>query len=62
MPWRRFMEIGLGILQLPPSDFWGMSLSEFYAACDGLREFNGGTEQEPLSRSELQELMELYPD
>lgn len=56
------MEIGLGILQIPPSEFWGMSLQEFYAACDGLQEYNSGGDKGPLTRDELSELMELYPD
>ena len=45
------------------SDFWDLSLYEFYAACDGLNEFNsGGKKHSPLTRSELDELMEMYPD
>lgn len=56
------MEIGLGILNLAPAAFWDMSLHEFYAACEGLQEFHGGKKQNPLTRDELQELMELYPD
>lgn len=56
------MEIGLGVLQISPSEFWGMSLQEFYSACDGLQEYNSGSQSGPLTRYELEELMELYPD
>lgn len=59
------MEIGLGVLQLSPDAFWSMSLFEMYAACDGLNAYNGGGSSEksgPMTRSELEELMELYPD
>lgn len=57
------MEIGLGVLQLAPDAFWSMSLTEMYAACDGLNAYNsGGKDSGPMTRSELQELMELYPD
>lgn len=56
------MQIGLGVLHLSPDEFWSMTLTEFYCACDGMSEFQGGRNTEPLSRSELDELMELYPD
>lgn len=56
------MEIGLGVMHIPASEFWGMSLQEFYSACDGLNEYNSGSESRPLTRNELEELMELYPD
>jgi uncharacterized phage protein (TIGR02216 family) len=56
------MEIGLGILALPPDAFWDMSLTEFYAACDGLQEFHSGGKPKPMTRPELEDLMERYPD
>lgn len=57
------MEIGLGILQLSPRAFWDMSLPELYAAIDGISEYNsGGKKTQPMTRDELTELMELYPD
>lgn len=43
-------------------DFWEMSLQEFYAAMSGFAEFHSGGKPPPLSRNELDELMELYPD
>ena len=57
------MDIGLGVLQLPPDAFWGMSLKELYSAIDGLSDYNSGGEQSgPMTRDELEELMERYPD
>lgn len=56
------MEIGFGILHLPPSEFWQMSLPELYAAIDGVAEYSGSRKEKPLSRDELQDLMERYPD
>lgn len=55
------MQIGLGVLQIPPNDFWSMSLSEFYAAIEGYNRVNGSGNA-PLSRYELERLMERYPD
>ena len=43
-------------------DFWGMSLSEFLLAVEGFSEFNSGGEKPPLSRNELNDLMERFPD
>lgn len=62
MPWERFAQIGLGILGMRPKDYWDLSLHEFYAATEGFKEFNSGGKPAPLSRSELDELMERYPD
>jgi uncharacterized phage protein (TIGR02216 family) len=56
------METGLGKLQLSPDDFWNMSLVEFFAACAGFAEFHSGGKPPPLKQSDLQEMMELYPD
>ena len=57
------MEICIGMIGMRPKDFWNSSPQEIYAAIAGFIEFNGG-EQKPkhLTRSELNELMELYPD
>ena len=45
-----------------PNDFWESSLVEIYAAINGFIEFNGQKEEKPMSRNELDDLMELYPD
>lgn len=57
------MEIGLGKMGISPRDFWGMSLFELYAAINGFAEFHsGGSKPAPLTRDELEDLMERYPD
>ncbi len=56
------MEIGLGIVGLSPEDFWNMSIIEFYSALEGFKEFNTDQSKKPLSKGELQDMMERYPD
>lgn len=57
------MQVALGKMQMRPADFWDMSFTEFYAAVEGFAEFHsaGGTPP-PLTRDELDDLMERYPD
>lgn len=38
------MELGLGVLQWSPKQFWSSTFPEFYAALDGVREFHGAEE------------------
>lgn len=47
---------------IQPDQFWDMSLKEFIFALDGFMEFNSPVKNNPLTRAELNELMELYPD
>ena len=56
------MEIGLGIMRISPSEFWNLSFVEFYSAVKGFKEFNCTQQSNPLTRSELEELMDMYPD
>lgn len=57
------MELALGKMLIRPADFWDMSLFELYSAIHGFAEFNSaGSGPEPLSRNELADLMERYPD
>tara|TARA_A100001015_G_scaffold157393_1_gene174667 strand:- start:579 stop:728 length:150 start_codon:yes stop_codon:yes gene_type:complete len=49
-------------MMLSPNDFWNMSLYEFYQASEGFAEFNSGSKPKPLSKTELHDLMEQYPD
>jgi hypothetical protein len=49
-------------MMIRPADFWDMSLEEFYCAIEGFKEFHGAPERTPLTKTELAELMELYPD
>jgi uncharacterized phage protein (TIGR02216 family) len=54
------MAIGLGLLRLPPRDFWAMTLPEFAAALRGLKGVN--TPEPPLERGTFASLMALFPD
>lgn len=57
------MKAGLGLMGLPPHVFWAMSLPEWVAAQEGFVErFGGGGASTPLSRHELFDLMQRYPD
>tara|TARA_Y100001938_G_C8075736_1_gene425944 strand:+ start:890 stop:1063 length:174 start_codon:yes stop_codon:yes gene_type:complete len=57
------MEICLGMIGMRPKDFWNSSPKEIYAAISGFTEFNSDSKKsQPLTKSELHELMELYPD
>lgn len=49
-------------MQISASIFWEMSLYEFMRAIDGFIEFNGSSQDAPLQKDELQDLMERYPD
>lgn len=62
MPWGDFMKIALGKMGMSPDVFWNMSITEFYAAIEGFAEFHSGGKPPPLSRNELEDLMERYPD
>lgn len=47
-------------LEQPRSDFWSATPQEFWAFYDW--KFGNVQFDEPLTRNELQELMEKYPD
>lgn len=47
----------LGILRLPPSSFWSMTLRELSHAIEAV-----GGRGAPLERTQLAVLMERYPD
>lgn len=57
-PWGPAMRFGLGVLRLPSRDFWALTPRELAAAWGALMGEQGG----PLARSELDGLMERYPD
>ncbi len=51
------------MIGIQPSEFWLMSPVEIYRAISGFQEFHGSSERnDALTRSELEELMELHPD
>lgn len=56
------MQTGLGILSLRPSEFWNMTMIEFVSACEGFAKFHSTQPNAPMTRDEMQDLMERYPD
>lgn len=57
-PWDRLMEIGLGVMRLPPERFWQMTLPEISAAARALNP----QAARGIGRDELGALMARYPD
>ncbi len=59
LPWAELMALGMGLLQLPPPVFWGLTFKEFNALLGG----RPGTS--PTSRMQpsiLRDLMQKFPD
>ena len=56
------MQICFGMIGIRPVDFWDMSPVEMYQAIKGFKQFNTTTAEKPMSKDELDDLMELYPD
>lgn len=54
------MAAGLGLLALPPSEFWRMTPKEIDAALRG--RFGFTLHNAVPTRSELDQLMQLFPD
>tara|TARA_R100001369_G_C3212974_1_gene148384 strand:- start:48 stop:203 length:156 start_codon:yes stop_codon:yes gene_type:complete len=50
------------MIGISPALFWDMSITEITLAIKGFSEFNGGNKDTPMSKDELDELMELNPD
>lgn len=57
-PWKEAMRFGMGVLRLPPRDFWAMSPRELAAAWSAVMGERAG----PLARGELEQLMGQFPD
>ncbi len=47
---------------MTPYEFWNMTMFEFVSACEGFSKFNGGQSNTPMTKNELDDLMERYPD
>ena len=56
------MQAALGKMSIPPHIFWDMSFPEFFAAITGFAEFHSDGKPPPLTKNELEDLMERYPD
>ncbi len=57
-PWDEAIGFGLGVLRLPPAQFWAMTPRELAFAIRGVRE----TVAEPIDRASLDALMKQFPD
>jgi uncharacterized phage protein (TIGR02216 family) len=57
-PWRAAMGFGLGVLRLAPDAFWRMTPRELAAAIAAVR----GPIAAPLKRTDLEDLMQRFPD
>jgi uncharacterized phage protein (TIGR02216 family) len=55
------MAAGLGLLRLPPKQFWAMTPRELSYALGGMLGLPGGSAQ-TLGRVELSALMQRFPD
>jgi len=56
-PWRQAIGFGLGVLRLPPEQFWRMTPRELTHAIEAVRGRGA-----PLDRGAMAELMTRYPD
>ena len=50
------------MIGMQPSEFWNSSIPEVHCAIQGFKEFHVGEQATPMTKSELDNLMELYPD
>ena len=57
LPWKQAIGFGLGVLRLPPEQFWRMTPRELSYAVETVAGRNA-----PLDRAALNNLMEKYPD
>lgn len=57
-PWEQAIGFGLGVLRLPPDQFWRMTPRELASALTAVR----GPLREPMDRVSLDELMQAFPD
>lgn len=56
-PWKRAIGFGLGVLKLPPEQFWRMTPRELAYAIEAV---TGSTA--PLGRDGMTDLMKRFPD
>ena len=55
-PWGAALHFGLGLLRLPPTTFWALSVKEFLALGGGMRPV------ETIGRTDLETMMRQWPD
>lgn len=56
-PWQQAIGFGLGVLRLPPEQFWRMTPRELAYAIEAVR-----GRAAPLDRGRLADLMKRFPD
>lgn len=56
-PWREAIGFGLGVLKLPPDQFWRMTPRELAYAIEAVT-----GRRAPLDRDDFTALMKRYPD
>jgi uncharacterized phage protein (TIGR02216 family) len=56
-PWKQAIGFGLGVLKLPPEQFWRMTPRELAYAIEA-----ASGRGAPLDRAALKQLMARYPD
>lgn len=56
-PWKEAIGFGLGVLRLPPEQFWRMTPRELAHAIEAVRGRGA-----PLGREAFRDLMQSYPD
>lgn len=60
---RRMMQIGMGVMGWPPSEFWQATPYELYAAVEGWQEANGGGGEDKYpDRESIEDLVVEYGD
>jgi uncharacterized phage protein (TIGR02216 family) len=57
-PWAAAMRFGLGVLRLPPREFWAMTPRELAAAWGAVMGEGG----QAMERPTLEQMMERFPD
>lgn len=57
-PWQEAIGFGLGVLRLPPEQFWRMTPRELAYAVAAMR----GLGHEPMDRAAFDDLMQKFPD
>ena len=63
LPLRDWLGFVVGALRLPPAVFWRMTPPEFFAAVARWNADQGGEEgREGMSREDLADLMQRFPD
>lgn len=56
-PWKEAIAFGLGVLRLPPDQFWRMTPRELAYAIEAVK-----GRAMPIDRAAFAELMKRYPD